>query len=95
MILDDVVLLAIAAVFFILALAVDIYIGVEVIRILREIIAQMVEGPSYGSGVPGGLSGSGFVGGRMIMPFRDRETIRRLIKHFEAERTEPSSRGEE
>jgi hypothetical protein len=97
MIPDDMLLLVIAAVFFILALAVDIYIGVEVVRILREIIAQMMEGPFYGPGVPGEgeLSGGGFAGGRAIMPFRDRETVRRLIKHFEAERAEPPSREEE
>lgn|SRR5574341_198133 len=95
MLLDNVVMLLVAGVFSMLALLVDFYIVVEIIRLVREFFAQLSEGSrawaAQAEGQRAVQAAVGFEGGRTITPFEDRDTVERLIDHFEEEEAETVS----
>lgn len=92
MILENSLLLALGAFLTLLALVVAVMIGMEVVRLIREIFA----GPGEPARRPTeqraaesktSLSETGpLASPERVQAFRDRETVERLIDHFEGER---------
>lgn len=92
MIFDDLILLLGAGIFSLLALVMNFYIGLEVVRLVQEVFSY-----SPGSMRRRSLAGNGYSEeGRLlqtedsrddqrIAPFKDRDTVERLISHFEAD----------
>ena len=89
--LESVILLATTAALSILALIVCFFIGVEVVGIIHEVAAQLAERSRYSvdrtiKRAPRDTAPLSWPPpANPVMPYQDRDTIKRLIDHFEGE----------
>ena len=85
---DNVVIIIFAAVFVVIAIAVNFYIGIEVVQLIREVFGHMSEDARSRKMTASRNRKVEQPPGRQIEPFQDRETVERIINHLEEETAE-------
>lgn len=97
MIVENVLVLVIAGIFSMLALILTFFIGVEIVRLFREIFEQGQANRAYNAQLRAAASTSTPASkgdGPSINPFQDRDTVERLITHFEDGQGVPAAEEE-
>jgi len=78
---DQILLIVTSGVLTVLAMVASYFLGSEVLRALRDLLTARKRVLNEGDLSDGPI--------RQITPFRDRETVQRIIEHFEDEEAPP------
>lgn len=76
---EQILLIMTSGLLTVLALVASFFLGAEIVRALRDVFTPRTRAADETEGSDGPL--------RQITPFRDRETVQRIIDHLEDEET--------